>query len=79
MGARRIRKNQIRVDQIESRAVNGKYKIKERERRRERLKAKVQSGALPYTPTVMSWLSAELDKPSTQITQDDVKDWLAKA
>ena len=32
----------------------------------------VQKGQLPYIPSVMSWLSEKLDKPSRQITQDDV-------
>jgi hypothetical protein len=77
MGARRKRLDRRRADQIQSRIDNGKLKMKERARRHERLKEKVQAGPPPYTPTVMSWLSHELDKPSTQITQDDVQKWLA--
>jgi hypothetical protein len=33
----------------------------------------LKGGKLPYTPSVMSWLSAELDKPSTKIVQADVE------
>jgi hypothetical protein len=77
MGQRRKRKDLRRAAQVESRIVNGKYKNKERERRRQRLKQSVQAGPPPYAPAVMSWLSAELDKPSTSITHDDVKQWLA--
>jgi hypothetical protein len=77
MGVRRKRKDRRRAEQVESRIINGKDKNKERERRQQRLREKVQAGPPPYTPTVMSWLSHELDKPSTAITPDDVKQWLA--
>ena len=32
----------------------------------------LKTGKLPYTPTVLSWLSAKLDKPGRLITQADV-------
>ena len=32
----------------------------------------IKQGKLPYTPAVMSWLSEQLEKPSTRITQDEV-------
>ncbi len=32
----------------------------------------IKKGKLPYTPAVMSWLSATLNKPSRQIVQADV-------
>jgi hypothetical protein len=72
MGARRIRREQRRVDMALSRHDNGIKKAAERVRRSERIKGILKKGMLPYTPVVMSWLSAELDKPSTRITQDDV-------
>jgi hypothetical protein len=72
MGARRIRREQRRVDMALSRHDNGIKKAAERVRRSERIKGILKKGKLPYTPVVMSWLSAELDKPSTRITQDDV-------
>ncbi|MFQ5490005.1 MAG: hypothetical protein ACE5GE_04720 [Phycisphaerae bacterium] len=56
-----------------TKTVNRKYKIKERQRRDARMLARVQSGSLPYTPEVMSWLSAKLDKKSSRITDQDIK------
>jgi hypothetical protein len=34
---------------------------------------------MPYTPAVLSWLSARLDKPAGRITQDDVSQVLKSA
>ena len=76
MGARRIRREQRQFDQKKSRIENGKMKVKERVRRGQRLVAKLKSGRLPYTPSVMSWLSDAIDKPSRQITQADVEKYL---
>ena len=72
MGARRIRREQRRYDMAESRRTNGMLKMKERIRRHNRLLEFLKKGKLPFTPAVMSWLSAELDKPSRQIVQADV-------
>ena len=72
MGARRIRREQRRYDMAESRRTNGMLKMKERIRRHKRMLEMIQKGKLPYTPTVMSWISAELNKPSRQIVQADV-------
>jgi hypothetical protein len=73
MGARRIRREQRQFDMALSRRTNGLVKQKERARRRTRILSIIKaSGKLPYTPVVMSWLSAELDKPATRITQADV-------
>ncbi len=72
MGARRIRREQRRVDMDLSRRTNGMLKMHERERRRIRMTELLKKGKLPYTPSIMSWLSAELDKPSTRIVQADV-------
>ena len=77
MGARRIRREQRRADQAESRHCNGIRKADERERRATRMHAIIKKGKLPYTPPVMSWLSVQLDKPSSQITQADVERILA--
>lgn len=76
MGVRRDRKNLTLAKQHASRIENGHEKRKERVRRDSRLKAMLQKGKLPYTPTVMSWLSAAIDKPTTQITQADVDQYL---
>jgi hypothetical protein len=75
MGARRIRREQRRVDMAQSRLVNGVRKVKERARRQDRLRQIVKAGKLPYAPAVMSWLSAELDKPARLITQNEADAW----
>jgi hypothetical protein len=75
MGARRIRREQRRVDMAESRLVNGLRKTKERARRIKRLQEIVQKGPLPFAPYAMSWLSEALDKPSRLITQAEVDTW----
>jgi hypothetical protein len=72
MGARRIRREQRQADMAESRRVNGMRKTKERARRQSRMVEIIKKGKLPYTPSVMSWLSAQLDKPSSRIAQADV-------
>lgn len=73
MGARRIRREQRRVDMALSRHENGLLKTKERARRKLRMVELIKKGKLPYTPVVMSWLSSQLDKPSRLITEADVK------
>jgi hypothetical protein len=60
-----------------SRRENGMRKTKERARRDARMTEALQKGKLPYTPAIMSWLSARLDKPSTRIVQADVDKVLA--
>lgn len=77
MGARRIRREQRQQDMAESRRVNGMRKMKERERRQLRMVEIIKKGKLPYTPAIMSWISAQLDKPTRQITQADVQKLLA--
>jgi hypothetical protein len=76
MGARRIRREQRQVDMAESRHVNGALKAKERQRRLGRLKAMLTKTKPPYSPTVLSWLSAQLDKPGRLITPADVDRFL---
>ena len=72
MGARRIRREQRQHDQHQSRIYNGHLKQKERARRQTRMLELIKKGKVPYLPSVMSWISAQLDKPSTRITQADV-------
>lgn len=76
MGIRRKRLDRRLAQQQESRQENGHLKRAERARREIRLKDLVQKGALPFTPTVLSWLSAKLDKPGRLITQTDVDTYL---
>jgi hypothetical protein len=75
MGARRIRREQRRVDMTQSRLVNGVRKVKERSRRQGRLREIVKDAKLPYSPSVMSWLSMELNKPSRLLTQGEIDAW----
>jgi hypothetical protein len=78
MGARRIRREQRQADMAESRRVNGMRKTKERARRQSRMVEIIKKGKLPYTPSVMSWLSARLDTPSRRIAQADVDRLLSR-
>lgn len=71
------RKHMEQVDAIETKAHNRVFKDRERARRDARMVDAVRAGKLPYSPTVMSWLSRQLDKPSTKITSADVKSILA--
>ncbi len=73
MGARRIRREQRREDMATSRQVNGKLKTKERARRAVRMAEIIRGGKFPYTPPIMSWVSAQLGKPTRQITEADVQ------
>ena len=77
MGARRIRREQRRVDMAQSRHDNGILKTKERARRDARMLTIVKKGKLPYTPPVMSWLSTQLDKPARLITPADIAQLLS--
>jgi hypothetical protein len=79
MGARRIRREQRQFDMGQSRRDNGMRKTKERERRQTRMLEIIKKGKLPFTPAVMSWISATLDKPSRQIVQADVDALLKQA
>jgi hypothetical protein len=72
MGVRRIRRMQRQADMKLSRRINGVVKKKERERRDLRMLAILKQYKLPYMPAVMSWMSEQLDKPSSRITQEDV-------
>jgi hypothetical protein len=72
MGQRRIRRMQRQLDMKTSRRKNGVLKVKEHVRRETRMKKIIKAGKLPFTPPVMSWLSMQLDKPSTCITQADI-------
>lgn len=73
MGARRIRREQRRVDMALSRHENGILKTKERERRHKRMVELIKKGKHPYTPAIMSWISGQLDKPSRLVTKEDIK------
>jgi hypothetical protein len=78
MGARRIRREQVASDQIASRHRNGFRKDKERVRRDQRMLGLIKKGKFPYTPSVLSWISVQLEKPGSRITEADVKGLLKK-
>jgi len=73
MGLRSQRFTQRRSDAIETKLTNRGIKEKERARRDARMLERIASGSLPFPPAVMSWLSGKLGKPSTKITQAEVK------
>jgi truncated hemoglobin YjbI len=73
MGARRIRREQRQADMKESRHRNGILKAKERSRRLHRLKDALAKSAKPYSPTVLSWLAAELGKPARLVTETEIQ------
>ncbi len=77
MGARRIRREQRQFDMALSRRVNGMRKTKERARRDKRMREILQKGTFPYTPSVMSYLSQQIDKPTGKIVAEDVQKFLA--
>jgi hypothetical protein len=77
MGARRIRREQRQFDMAKSRRINGAIKVAERHRRKGRVLELIRAWKYPYTPSVLSWLSAQLDKPGRLITQADIDKFLA--
>ena len=64
-------------DSRATRAVNSVRKTKERARRRARILEVLRSGRGPFSPTVMSWLSRELDKPASKISAEDIRAFVA--
>jgi hypothetical protein len=65
------------TDALETKRVNAIRKSAETRRRDERMIAHLRNDPFPYTANVMSWLSRKLDKPSSRITEQDVKQFLA--
>lgn len=78
MGMRRVRRMQRQQDMKTSRRKNGVLKKRERARRNARMAVILQAGKVPYIPSVMSWLSEQLGKASSRITQADVDALLKK-
>ena len=79
MGARRIRREQVAHDQKISRRVNGTRKSKERDRRDRRMHEIIAKNTFPYIPSVMSWVSVQLDKPTSLIVAADLQALKPKA
>lgn len=61
-----------REDAAATKIVNRKRKFSERARRRERMVAVIKGGEMPYSPWVMSWLSREIGKPASKLTQEEI-------
>ncbi len=74
---RSVRKRLDLLDAVATRAKSVIVKGKERARRDARMTAKLRAGSLPFAPVVMSWLSRQLDKKSSKITQEDVQTLLS--
>ncbi len=79
MGKRGDRFKLRKIEQKESKAINGPHKAAERQRRTARMLAAIKTGKPPYAKVVRTWLSAQLGKPEAKITPDDVKQLLAKS
>ena len=79
MGARRIRREQVAADQKVSRRVNGTRKTKERDRRDKRMHEIIAKNKFPYIPSVMSWVSVQLGKPTADIVAADLQALAPKA
>ncbi len=72
----RVRYDRIRDKSAISRTVNGHLKRKERANRDKRMVGIIKAGTYPYTPAVQSWISVKLDKPFTQVNEEEVKSLL---
>jgi hypothetical protein len=77
LDSRKRRKEMRQRDMRESRIVNGHRKRDERVRRDANMKELIKKGTFPYTPPILSWLSAQLRKPGRLITPDEVKKLVA--
>ena len=57
-----------------TRKVNGHLKRRERANRDKRMAELIKGGKFPYTPAIQSWISGQLGKPFTQVTEEQVKE-----
>jgi hypothetical protein len=73
----RVRMDRIRDNGAISRTVNGHLKRKERASRDARMKKLISAGKFPYTQPIQSWISTQLGRPFTQVTEAQAKE-LAK-
>jgi hypothetical protein len=69
----RLRLDRRIDDQAVSRTVNGQRKMKEDIRRDARMKGIIKSAKAPYTQAIWCYISEKLDKPSTKITEAEIK------
>ena len=67
------RMDRARANGKVTRKENGHFKHKERATRDLRMAALVANGTYPYTPSIASWVSVQLGKPFTQITEAEAQ------
>ncbi len=72
LDSRKRRREMRQSDMQRSRIENGHRKRGERSRRDATMKELIKTGSLPFTPAILSWLSAKLNKPGRLITPEDV-------
>jgi hypothetical protein len=73
LNSRKRRKEMRQRDMRASRIENGLRKRKERTRRDANMSALIKKAKFPFTPAILSWLSARLNKPGRLITPEDVQ------
>ena len=72
MGRRMERCRIRREDSASTREFNRRFKTKERARRDDRMIERIKTSSPPYTPEVVSWMTAKLGKKAPQITEQDI-------
>ena len=73
MGQRRDRFDRRLANQTSTRRENSLKKDNAADRRARDMKKLISEGTFPYTPAVMSWLSVEMGKKASQLTEEAVK------
>ena len=73
MGSRRDKIDKRIAHAVLTKRANSSRKEAERSRREQTMLALIRKEQFPYTPGVMSWLSAHLGKKTSRITPADVK------
>ena len=67
------RMDRARDNAAVTRIENSQRKRKERANRDKRMAELVNKGKFPFTPAILSWASAKIGKPSTQLTEAQIK------
>ena len=66
------RMDRARANGKVTRKENGHFKQKERSARDLRMVELLKKGKYPYTPSIASWVSVQLGKPFTLLTEAEV-------
>lgn len=77
MGQRRDRLDGRMEWQRVTRNENSLKKDRAAVRRKDDIVKLINAGTFPYTPAVMSWLSLEMGKKSNQLTEAEIKAFIA--